>query len=50
MHNEQFYYLMHQDDVVALLSIDNISGSIVKVGKKVRKELLPPGGNLSAND
>lgn len=47
MRNEQIYYLMHKNDIVTTLSFDETSGTLMNVGKKVNKELLPPGANLS---
>ncbi len=50
MSDEGFYYLMHKNDIAAVLTIDEISGNIIKVGKRVEKSLLPPGGSLSAEN
>lgn len=47
MNHQQIYYLMHKNDIVTTLSFDDISGVLLNVGKKVRKELLPLGANLS---
>ena len=50
MSGEDLYYLMHKDDIVTIVEIDQISGSITKVASKVKKELLPLGANLSKDD
>jgi hypothetical protein len=44
------YYLMHKDDIVTMVEIDPVSGQITRVGTKVRRELLPPGGSMSPDD
>lgn len=44
------YYLMHRNDIVTTLAFDEVSGSIIQIGKKVNEELLPPGANLSPAD
>ena len=49
MNHEQIYYLMHRNDIVTTLSIDEETGHIVAIGKLKRKELLPPGGSMSPN-
>lgn len=41
------YYLLHKDDIVTMVEMDPVSGQITRVGTKVRKELLPPGGSMS---
>lgn len=48
MSGENMYYLMHDEEIVAVVEIEEISGSITRVSSKVRKELLPPGGIFSA--
>lgn len=45
MVNENLYYLMHENDIVCLLFMDEVSGRIMKTGTKVNQELLPLGGN-----
>lgn len=50
MNKERVYYLMHRNDIVTTLSFDIISGKIMQVGRKVNKELLPPGANLTQED
>ena len=47
MTNEKDYYLMHKDDIVAVLSFDETSGILLNVGKRVIAELLPLGVDLS---
>ena len=49
MNGNETYYLMHRDDIVTAVMIDPISGSIVKAANTTNKQLLPPGGNLSAD-
>jgi len=44
------YYLMHRDDIVTTLAFDEVSGNIIYIGKKVNKELLPLGANISISD
>jgi len=44
------YYLMHRDDIVTTLAIDEVSGNIMQRGKRVNEELLPLGANLSVTD
>ena len=50
MSCESFYYLMHRNDIVATLSFDEITGSILTMGRKCDANLLPPGGNRSFVD
>ena len=46
---EQHYDLMHKDDVVASLQLDNLSGAVLKVTPGTNPELLPLGGRLGAD-
>lgn len=46
---EQHYTLMHKDDVVAQLQIDDLSGAILKVTSGANTELLPLGGCQEAD-
>ena len=46
---EQGYDLMHKDDVVASLQLDDLSGAILKVTPGTNPELLPLGGRLGAD-
>lgn len=39
MVNENLYYLMHENDIVCLLFMDEVSGRIMKTGTKVNQEL-----------
>lgn len=41
---ETLYSLMHRDDPVCAISIDAVSGAILRVSKPVNPELLPLGG------
>ena len=42
---EQGYDLMHKDDIVASLQLDDLSGAILKVTPSASPELLPLGGS-----
>ena len=46
---EQSYELMHKDDVVASLQLDDLSGAILKVTPGTNLELLPLGGSQGAD-
>ena len=46
---EQGYDLMHKDDVVASLQLDDLSGAILKVTPSASPELLPLGGSQGAD-
>ena len=46
---EQGYELMHKDDVVASLQLDDLSGAILKVTPGANPELLPLGGSQGAD-
>ena len=46
---EQSYELMHKDDVVASLQLDDLSGAILKVAPCANPELLPLGGSQGAD-
>ena len=46
---EQSYELMHKDDVVASLQLDDLSGAILKVTPSASPELLPLGGSQGAD-
>lgn len=46
---EQSYELMHKDDVVASLQLDDLSGAILKVTPCANPELLPLGGSQGAD-
>ena len=46
---EQSYELMHKDDVVASLQLDDLSGAILKVAPGANPELLPLGGSQGAD-
>ena len=39
-----YFYLMHRDDPICAVTIDPVTGTMVKVGKPESPELLPPGG------
>lgn len=46
---EQSYELMHKDDVVASLQLDDLSGAILKVTPDTNPKLLPLGGSQGAD-
>ena len=46
---EQSYDLMHKDDIVASLQLDDLSGAILKVTPGANPELLPLGGSQGAD-
>ena len=46
---EQGYVLIHKDDVVASLQLDDLSGAILKVAPGANPELLPLGGSQGAD-
>lgn len=46
---EQHYDLMHKDDLVASLELDDLSGAILKVTPGTNPELLPLGGRQGAD-
>ena len=46
---EQGYELVHKDDVVASLQLDDLSGAILKVIPGTNPELLPLGGSQGAD-
>lgn len=50
LSSEKLYYLMHGSDIVTTVAFDEITGSMLSVGKQCRKELLPLGGNRSENE
>lgn len=43
---EKMYYLMHRDDPVCMVSMDPISGAMLRVSQKKIQELLPLGGSI----
>lgn len=50
MSGSNQFYLMHKNDIVTVVELDEISGSMTKIAPKVQRGLLPPGGNLSAEN
>ena len=46
---EQSYELMHKDNAVVSLQLDDLSGAILKVTPSVNPELLPLGGSQGAD-
>lgn len=45
---EKLYSLMHRDDPVCAISIDTVSGAILRASKPVNPELLPMGGSIDS--
>lgn len=45
---EKFYSLMHRDDPVCAISIDTVSGAILRASKSMNPELLPLGGSIDS--
>ncbi len=45
---EKMFCLMHRDDPICAITIDAVSGAILRVGKPTDPELLPLGGNIDA--
>lgn len=45
---ETLYSLMHRDDPVCAISIDTVSGAILRASKPVNPELLPLGGSIDS--
>ena len=45
---EKLYSLMHRDNPVCAISIDTVSGAILRVSKPVNPELLPLGGSIDS--
>ncbi len=43
---ENMFYLMHRDDPVGMVSIDPITGAMLRVSQKKVQELLPLGGAI----
>ena len=48
--SELAYYLMHKDDVVASVTIDGVTGAMLRVSPKTQAELLPLGGRKSPDE
>lgn len=45
---EKLYSLMHRDEPVCAISIDTVSGAILRVSKPMNPELLPLGGSIDS--
>ena len=45
---EKMFSLMHRNDPVCAITIDAVSGSIVRAAKPTNPELLPLGGNIDS--
>jgi len=50
MENEMLYYLMHKDDIVTIITMDTVGGTIIHVAKDSNKDLVPLGGRKSVDD
>lgn len=48
--SEQTYFLMHKDDVAATVTIDDVTGAMLRVAPQAQLELLPLGGRKSADE
>lgn len=44
----QTYYLMHRDDIVTIVGIDPVTGTMLRVSPQMNYDLLPVGGNTDA--
>lgn len=45
---EKLFSLMHRDEPVCVVTIDGVSGAMLRVAKPVHPELLPLGGNMDS--
>lgn len=45
---EKLFSLMHRDESVCAVTIDGVSGTMLRVAKPVHLELLPLGGNMDS--
>ncbi len=48
--SEQTYFLMHKDDVAATVTIDDVTGAMLRVAQQTQPELLPLGGRKSPDE
>jgi hypothetical protein len=48
--SEQTYFLMHKDDVAATVTIDDVTGAMLRVAPQAQPELLPLGGRKSPDE
>lgn len=48
--SEQTYFLMHKDDVAATVTIDDVTGAMLRVAPQTQPELLPLGGRKSPDE
>lgn len=46
--DEKMYSLMHRDEPVCAITIDTVSGAIIRVSRPVNPELLPLGGCIDS--
>lgn len=50
MKHEFVYYLMHKNDIVIAVTLDQVNGSIIKTSAEGNSELLPLGAKVSVNN
>ena len=48
--SERIYFLMHKDDVAATVTIDDVTGAMLRVAPQTQPELLPLGGRKSPDE
>lgn len=48
--SEQTYFLMHKDDVATTVTIDDVTGAMLRVAPQTQPELLPLGGRKSPDE
>lgn len=48
--SEQTYFLMHKNDVATTVTIDDVTGAMLRVSPQMQLELLPLGGRKSADE
>lgn len=48
--SERTYFLMHKDDVAATVTIDDVTGAMLRVAPQTQPELLPLGGRKSPDE
>lgn len=48
--SERIYFLMHKDDTAATVTIDDVTGAMLRVAPQTQPELLPLGGRKSPDE
>lgn len=48
--SERTYFLMHKDDTAAAVTIDDVTGAMLRVAPQAQPELLPLGGRKSPDE